>query len=113
MRINSIAFKKPFIGRRYVAVALSTGNSYKIKRSGDYDVVVPPCKDGEKEALGVVYKAAWEWLNGVEGQTLDRGAKLACGRLVGLLAWPDNFTQDIQTRLEYVVNKVQFAENIF
>lgn len=114
MKIKSIKFQPGgLFRRRAVSVVLSTGNAYKIKRSGQYAVVIPPCQDGEKEALGVVYSASWEWLNGVECCTLDAGAKRACGRLVGLLDWPEDYTQDTEARLLYVINKFTLAENIF
>ena len=114
MKIKSIKFNPGgLFRRRSVSVELSTGNTYKIRRSGKYAVVVPPCQDGEREALGVVYNASWEWLNGTEGDTLDRGAKIACGRLVGLLDWPADYTQDTEARLLYVVNKITLSENIF
>lgn len=113
MKIKYIKFVRPLLRRRFVAVALSTGNIYKVKREGRYAVVVPPCREDEKEALGVVYKAVWEWLNGDEGETLDRGAKLACGKLVTLLEWPLDFTADVQSRLEFVVGCIQSASNIF
>lgn len=114
MKIKSIKFNPAgLFRRRSVSVVLSTGNAYKIKRSGRYTVVVPPCEDGEREALGVVYSAAWEWLNGFGGGPLDRGAKIACGRLVGLLDWPEDYTRDTEARLLYVVNKITFSENIF
>ena len=114
--IKYIKFEKPFLRRRFVAVALSSGNIYKLKMAGGLAYVVPPCNDSEREALGTVYKAVWEFLNGVDwkdGYTLDRGAKIACGRLVSLLDWPQNFTTDTQTRLDYVVNKITYSENIF
>lgn len=115
--IQSITFEKPFWGRRYVEVSLSSGSVYRIRRAGKYVTVTPPCHGGEREALGLVYKAAWEWLNGArieaEGYTLDGGAKIACGRLVGLLDWPADFTQDTESRLRYVVAKFTHAENIF
>ncbi len=118
MKIYSIKFNPGgLFRRRSVSVELSNGNAYKIKRSGRYAVVVPPCEDGERDALGVVYKAAWEWLNKAdttaEGYTLDRGAKVACGRLVGLLDWPEGYTLDTEARLRYVVNKITLSENIF
>lgn len=111
--IRSIKFRKPLLGRRFVVVETSVGNTYKIKREGAYAVVIPPCNEGEKEALKAVYNAVWEWLNGKGGQTLDRGAKIACGKLVSLLEWPAYYTTDTQTRLEYVVGQITKAENIF
>jgi len=117
MKIQSIKFNKPFWGRRFVEVSLASGAVYRIKRAGKFVTVTPPCNEGERDALGTVYKAAWEWLNGAEtttdGYTLDAGAKRACGRLVGLLDWPADFSQDTETRLRYVVNKFTFAEDIF
>lgn len=114
MRIKSIEFKAGgLFRRRAVVVVLEGGQTYKIKRAGAYAVVIPPCADAERDALAAVYKAAWEWLNGENPEVLDRGAKIACGRLVSLLAWPEDFTADTQTRLEYVVNKITFVENIF
>lgn len=114
MKIYSIKFNPGgLFRRRSVSVELSNGNAYKIKRAGKYAVVVPPCEDGEREALGAVYSAAWEWLNGKQGETLDRGAKIACGRLVSLLDWPESYTQDTEARLRYVVNKITLSENIF
>ena len=113
MKIKSIKFVRPFIRRRFVSVELSTGNTYKVKREGRYAVVVPPCKDGETEALTAVYQAAWEWLNKKKGDTLDAGAKRACGRLVSLLDWPADYTTDTETRLRFVVNKITYAEDIF
>ena len=113
MKVRYIHFKRRFFFWRHVEVGLSSGGVYKIRRAGAMAVVVPPCENGEREALGVVYKAVWEWLNGEDGEGLDRGAKIACGRLVKLLEWPPEFTDDIQTRLEYIVNKVTYHENIF
>lgn len=114
MKIKSIKFNPgSFFRRRSVSVELSTGNAYRIRRSGKYATVAPPCQDAERDALGAVYNAVWEWLNGTEGCTLDAGAKRACGRLVSLLEWPGDFTQDTEARLLYVVNKMTFAENIF
>lgn len=114
MKIESIRFQPGGIfRRRAVSVALSTGNTYRVRRSGNFAIVVPPCQDAERDALGTVYNAVWEWLNKKEGDTLDAGAKRACGRLVGLLEWPGDFTQDTEARLLYVINKITFAENIF
>lgn len=114
MKICSIKFQPGGVfRRRAVAVELSTGNVYRIRRSGKYATVVPPCQEAERDALGAVYNAAWEWLNGTEGCTLDAGAKRACGRLVSLLDWPVDFTQDTEARLLFVINKITFAENIF
>lgn len=113
MKIRAIKFVRPILGRRYVSVALSTGNEFKIKRSGDYAVVTPACQDAEKDALHTVYKSAWEWLNGVNAASLDRGAKVACGRLVLLLDWPGSFTIDTETRLRFVVDRITRSQNIF
>lgn len=117
MKIKSIHFKTPFWGPRYVEVSLTSGAVYRIKRARKFVTVTPPCNDGEREALGAVYSAAWEWLNKAdttaEGYTLDRGAKVACGRLVGLLDWPEDYTLDTEARLRYVVNKITLSENIF
>ncbi len=114
MKINSIKFREGgLFRRRSVSVELSTGNTYRVRRGGKFAIVVPPCQDAERDALGTVYNAAWEWLNKKESCTLDAGAKRACGRLVSLLEWPVGFSQDTEAKLLYVINKITFAENIF
>lgn len=113
MAIQSIKFQKGIFGRRSVSVLLTSGNEYRIKTSGDKVFVIPVCQDSERETLKTVYRAVWEYLSGAPmGQALDRGAKIASGRLVTLLAWPADFTEDTEARLRYVINKISFHENI-
>ena len=103
MRITGISFITPFIGKRYIKVSLSSGNTYKIKVSKGFAVVIPTCQDNEREALITCYKAAWEFLiNGGTGE-LDRTAKIACGRLVGMIDWPEHAPVTTEGKLNYLV----------
>ena len=115
MTINSIVFvRRRFLRRRYIKVSLSNGRTYKIKRSGAYAVVLPPCSAAERAALSTVYSAAWEWLNGGDPSYLDRGAKVACGRLVELIDWPIGWMANfsVEARLKYVVECFRTGTNI-
>lgn len=106
MKIQSIKFVRPFLGKRYILVSLSSGNAYKIKISGKYAVVIPTCQENEKEALRAAYRAAWEFL--MKGKTgepgLDRTAKQACARLVGFIDWPDYAPVTTEGKLNFLVH---------
>lgn len=112
MKIAKIIFVRRLLGRHRVAVTLNNGKTYKIKSSRGLVVCVPAPTTEEQGAILTVYKAVWLFLEGREGESLDRGAKIACGKIVELYDWPQDFTQNIQTRLEYIVNKIQNAENL-
>jgi len=116
MKITSIKFERPLLGHRSVVVELSDGGIYTIKSRGRYAYVAPPCADNERPLLSAVYDAAWEWLSGAKinkgGYTLDAGAKRACGRIVGYLAWPACYEGDTEMKLHYVVDRFTSAQDI-
>jgi len=112
MKIKSITFRPGIIRRPRVAVTLENGNTYTLKHSAGLVICKPVPTEAEKAPLQAVYRAAWLFMERKAGEPLDRGAKIACGKIVELYDWPQDFTQDTQTRLEYIVNKIQFAENL-
>ncbi len=112
--IKYIKFKKNIFGRRSVVLETTAGERYKIKTEGEYAVILPPCSEGESVNFRSVYKAAWGYLNGDRpGTPLDRTAKIACGRLVKLMEWPEGTPEDVEYKLHTLINKFTFHENIF